>query len=114
MKAALNGVLNCSIRDGWWAEASDGRNGFDVTSPGPHNDQEIQDERDHEALLAVLENEAVPLYFDRNEEGLPTDWIERVRWAFMTLAWRYSADRMVIDYAKQCYLPAALGDSCRL
>ena len=114
MKAALNGVLNCSIRDGWWAEASDGRNGFDVTSPGPHNDQEIQDERDHAALLAVLENEAVPLYFDRDEEGLPTEWIERVRWAFMTLAWRYSADRMVIDYAKQCYLPAALGDSCRL
>lgn len=114
MKAALNGVLNCSIRDGWWAEASDGRNGFDVTSPGPHLDQEVQNARDHEALLSVLENEVVPLFFERDGGGLPLGWIERVRWAFMTLAWRYSADRMVIDYANQCYLPAALGDSCRM
>ncbi len=113
MKAVLNGVLNCSLRDGWWAEASDGRNGFDITSPGPHVDQEIQDIRDHEALLQTLEEEVTPLFFDRDATGLPRGWVERIRWAFMSLAWRYSADRMVMDYATGAYLPAARGDSCR-
>jgi len=114
MKATLNGVLNCSIRDGWWAEASDGRNGFDVTCQGPHSDLEVQWARDHEALLSVLENDVVPLYFHRDGNGMPLGWLERVRWAFQTLAWRYSADRMVIDYAREAYLPAAMGDHCRM
>lgn len=114
MKATLNGVLNCSIRDGWWAEASDGRNGFDVIADGPHADLEVQDGRDHEALLSVLENDVVPLFFQRDDAGMPVQWLERVRWAFQTLAWRYSADRMVIDYASKAYLPAAMGDHVRM
>jgi len=112
MKAALNGVLNLSVLDGWWAEAYDGKNGFVIDSPGPHGDPEIQDARDHDALLSALENEVIPLFFDRDESGMPAAWIERVRWAFMTLAWRYSADRMVMDYARTRYLPAAMGNSC--
>jgi starch phosphorylase len=112
MKAVLNGILNLSIRDGWWAEAFDGRNGFDIPSEGPHKDAKIQDARDHEALLATLESEVVPLYYTRDEDGLPLGWIERMKWAFATLAWRFSADRMVKDYVLQAYLPASRGDSC--
>jgi starch phosphorylase len=112
MKAVLNGILNLSIRDGWWAEAFDGRNGFDIPSEGPHKDAKIQDVRDHEALLAMLESEVVPLYYTRDEDGLPLGWIERMKWAFATLAWRFSADRMVKDYVMHSYLPAARGDSC--
>ena len=113
MKAVLNGVLNLSIRDGWWAEAFDGMNGFDIPSDGPHTNTKIQDARDHEALLAALESEVVPLYYQRDEDGLSVGWIERMKWAFATLAWRFSADRMVKDYVLNCYLPAARGDSCR-
>ncbi|MAG56809.1 MAG: alpha-glucan phosphorylase, partial [Planctomycetes bacterium] len=114
MKATLNGVLNLSIADGWWAEAFDGQNGFLINSSGPHADPAIQDARDHEALLSALETEVIPAFFDRDENGLPLAWLERVRWAFMTLAWRFSADRMVMDYVRDAYLPAALGDSCRM
>lgn len=112
MKAVLNGVLNLSIRDGWWAEAYDGRNGFDIRSPGPHKDPSIQDARDHEALLGALESEVVPLFYKRDEDGLPAEWIDRMKWAFATLAWRFSADRMVKDYVLNAYLPAAGGESC--
>lgn len=114
MKAVLNGGLNCSILDGWWAEAYDGKNGFAIDSAGPHADVQIQDERDQEALYRVLETEVAPIFYDRNSHGLPTAWITRMKWAFMTLAARYSADRMVIDYAKNAYLPAARGESCRM
>jgi starch phosphorylase len=113
MKAGLNGALNLSIRDGWWAEASDGENGFDIPSPGPHSDQEVQSVRDHEALLHTLEQRVVPLFFDRGNDGLPEAWLRQVRWAFITLAFRCSADRMVMDYVRQAYLPAALGDVAR-
>ena len=111
MKAVLNGVLNCSILDGWWAEAFDGRNGFGIRSAGPHADPEIQRKRDAEALYAVLEEEVIPCFFERDDEGIPSGWIDRMKWAFTTLAWRYSADRMVMDYATHGYLPAAGGRS---
>ena len=113
MKGVLNGVLNLSIRDGWWAEAYDGRNGFDIASPGPHRDPEIQNERDHEALMKALEEEVIPLFYERDRHGLPQGWIDRMKWAFVTLAWRFSADRMVKDYVLTSYLPAAQGDSSR-
>ena len=113
-KGILNGVLNVSIPDGWWAEAYDGRNGFSVGSGEIHANPEIQDERDALALFDVLENEVVPLYYERDAEDLPRGWIARVKRAIRTLAWRYAADRMVMDYVRQCYMPAAGGDTCRM
>lgn len=112
MKALLNGALNLSILDGWWAEAFDGRNGFAIDSPGPHSDQSVQDTRDGEALRSAITRDVAPLYYLRNGDGLPHHWIGRMKWAFMTLAARYSADRMVMDYATRAYLPAAGGTSC--
>jgi starch phosphorylase len=113
-KCILNGGLNCSILDGWWAEAYDGANGFAVGTGEIHANPDIQDERDGAALFDVLEREVVPLYYDRDETGLPKGWIHRVKRAIRTLSWRYNADRMVMDYVRQCYLPAAGGDSCRM
>ncbi len=114
MKAVLNGALNCSILDGWWAEAYDGRNGFAIRAPGPHEDAELQDRRDAQGLFEVLEKEVVPLFYAQDAARVPAGWVDRMRWAFVTMAWRYSADRMVMDYARETYLPAAFGDSCRM
>jgi glycogen phosphorylase len=118
-KCILNGVLNCSILDGWWAEAYDGGNGFAIGDGEVHANPEIQDERDAQALFEVLEREVVPLYYDRHadrtgSQSVPHGWMARVKRAMRTLAWRYNADRMVMDYVQECYLPAAGGDTCRM
>jgi glycogen phosphorylase len=113
-KCILNGVLNISILDGWWAEAYDGHNGFAIGGAESHADPQVQDERDSKDLFEVLEREVVPLYYERDGRGLPHGWIARVKRAIRTLAWRYNADRMVTDYVRECYLPAAAGDTCRM
>ncbi|HXU45646.1 MAG TPA: alpha-glucan family phosphorylase [Thermoanaerobaculia bacterium] len=113
-KCILNGVLNLSILDGWWAEAYDGANGFAIGTGEQHKDPEIQDARDAESLYEVLERTIVPLYYRRDGEGLPAGWIQRVKRAIHTMAWRFNADRMVRDYVLECYLPAAGGSTCRM
>jgi starch phosphorylase len=113
-KCILNGVLNISILDGWWAEAYDGANGFAIGGSDSHPDPEVQDARDSAALYELLENEVVPLYFARDDMHLPRRWIVRVKRAIRTLAWRYNADRMVMDYVRECYLPASGGETCRM
>lgn len=110
-KVVLNGGLNLSVLDGWWAEAYDGTNGFAVGSGETHTSTETQDERDAEALYRALEDEVVPLYYDRNHDGLPRGWLTRMKRSIRTLGWRFSADRMVMDYVQKCYLPAAGGMS---
>jgi starch phosphorylase len=111
-KVVLNGGLNLSVRDGWWAEAYDGSNGFVIGRGEAHVDPEVQDGRDAEALYRTLEREVIPLYFERDADGLPRAWIARMKWAIRTLGWRFNSDRMVMDYVRQCYLPAAGGLSC--
>ncbi len=113
-KCILNGVLNCSILDGWWAEAYDGGNGFAIGAGEVHADPDTQDERDALALFDTLERQVIPLYYARDAQGIPRGWIGRVKRAIRTLAWRYNADRMVMDYLKACYLPAAGGETCRM
>jgi glycogen phosphorylase len=113
-KCILNGVLNVSIPDGWWAEAYDGGNGFSIGSGEIHANPDVQDERDAEDLFATLESEVIPLYYDRDAQNIPCGWIARVKRAIRTLAWRYNADRMVMDYVEECYLPAAGGNTCRM
>jgi starch phosphorylase len=111
-KCILNGVLNCSILDGWWAEGYDGGNGFAVGQGEVHANPDVQDERDALALFDVLESQVVPLYYERDAAGLPHGWIRRIKRAMRTLAWRYNADRMVMDYVLECYLPSAGGETC--
>jgi len=113
-KALLNGALNFSILDGWWAEAYDGSNGFAIGTGHTHSSPPIQDERDHAALAATLREQVIPLYYDRDATGLPRHWIARQKAAIRGLGWRFNADRMVMDYVQNGYLPAALGQSCQM
>jgi starch phosphorylase len=110
-KVVLNGGLNFSILDGWWAEAYDGGNGFAIGDGETHAFAEVADQRDAEALKRVLKEQVVPLFYDRDRDGLPSQWIERIRRSIRTLGWRFSADRMVMDYTRLNYVPAANGTS---
>ena len=111
-KAVLNGTLNFSVLDGWWAEAYDGTNGFAIGIGRTHAVPSIQDERDHQSLMETLTTQVIPLYYQREATGLPRQWIARQKNAFRTLAWRFNADRMVMDYVRTGYLPAAGAASC--
>ena len=111
-KVILNGGLNCSILDGWWAEGFDGSNGFAIGNGLTHVDQEIQDRRDGENLYNVLSNEVIPLYYERDHDDLPQAWISRMKRGVRTLGWRFNADRMVMDYVEQMYVKASGGLSC--
>ena len=113
-KAVLNGGLNLSILDGWWAEAYDGTNGFAIGHGATHVDDRVTDARDGADLYRVLSEEVVPLYYDRDIDGLPRHWIKRMMNSISSLAWRFSADRMVADYVRHCYLPASGGLSCEM
>jgi starch phosphorylase len=110
-KVVLNGGLNLSVLDGWWAEAYDGRNGFAIGTGRTHSDMNIHDARDAEDLHRTLQEEVIPLFYQRDRDGLPRGWIKRMKRTIRTLGWRFNADRMVIDYAQKCYVPAAGGTS---
>jgi starch phosphorylase len=113
-KAVLNGALNLSVLDGWWAEAYDGKNGFAIGSGTSHVSDAIADRRDAESLYHALETEVVPLYYERDVDGLPRQWIQMMKNSIRSLAWRFSSDRMVMDYCRNMYLPAAGGLSCEM
>ena len=108
-KVLLNGGLNLSVLDGWWAEAYDGANGFAIGIGESHSSPEAHDRRDAEELLRVLAEEVVPLFYDRDPDGVPRAWTARMKRAIHTLGWRFDAGRMVMDYVRLCYLPAAGG-----
>jgi starch phosphorylase len=110
-KVVLNGGLNLSVLDGWWAEAYDGLNGFAIGTGRTHTDMNVHDLRDGEDLYRVLRDEVIPLYYKRDGDGLPRDWIKRMKRTIRTLGWRFNADRMVMDYTLKCYVPAAGGTS---
>ncbi|HUS43911.1 MAG TPA: alpha-glucan family phosphorylase [Ilumatobacteraceae bacterium] len=109
MKAALNGGLNCSIRDGWWDEMSDGNNGFDIASFDDDPDLDRRDHREANAAFEAIENEIVPLFYTRADDGLPHGWIEKIKTNWATLGWKVIAGRMVRDYVTTFYEPAAIG-----
>jgi starch phosphorylase len=110
-KVVLNGGLNLSVLDGWWAEAYDGQNGFAIGTGRTHSNMNVHDTRDGEDLYRVLREEVIPLYYHRDRDGLPRDWIKRMKRTIRTLGWRFNADRMVMDYTLKCYVPAAGGTS---
>jgi len=113
-KVLLNGGLNLSVLDGWWAEAYDGLNGFAIGDGTTHVSTDEQDARDAAALYDVLERQVIPLYYERDEHHVPKGWVARMKRAIRTLGWRFNTDRMVMDYARECYLPAAGASSCAM
>jgi glycogen phosphorylase len=110
-KVVLNGGLNLSVLDGWWAEAYDGMNGFAIGNGRTHSNMQVHDTRDGEDLYRVLREEVVPLFYQRDQDGLPRGWIKRMKRTIRTLGWRFNANRMVMDYSSKCYVPAAGGTS---
>ena len=113
-KVVLNGGLNLSVPDGWWAEAYDGLNGFAIGTGRTHSNMDVHDSRDGEDLYRTLHDEVIPLYYERDRDGLPRGWIKRMKRTIRTLGWRFNADRMVMDYTLKCYIPAAGGTSSDL
>ena len=113
-KVVLNGILNLSVLDGWWAEACNGHNGFAIGKGASHVSDQVNDGRDANDLYRVLEEEVIPLYYERDVDGLPQKWIQMMKNSISSLAWRFSAHRMVMDYVNFAYLPAAGGVSCEM
>ena len=111
-KVVLNGGLNLSVLDGWWAEAYDGSNGFAIGHGMVHVNEEVNDRRDAMHLYRTLEQEVIPLYYDCDLDGQPRQWIKRMMNSICSLAWRFRSHRMVMDYVRAAYLPAAGGLSC--
>lgn len=106
-KAALNGVLNFSVLDGWWREGFNGLNGWAIGRDEAYANPNQQDEADAESLYDTLENEIVPLYYQvRSSDGLPAEWIARMKESIRTLSPQFSMRRMVKEYVQELYLPA--------
>jgi starch phosphorylase len=106
MKAAVNGVLNFSVLDGWWQEGYNGQNGWAIGDDVVFPDSNQQDDADAESLYDTLENSIVPLYYSgRSSDGVPSDWIARMKESLRTLTPQFTMSRMLKDYMAQLYLP---------
>jgi starch phosphorylase len=106
MKASINGVPHLSIGDGWWAEGYTGQNGWLIEGAAQSGDSDAIDASDAEALYQLLEREVVPTFYDRDAQGVPRRWLSYVRQAIYSVTPRFSARRMVKQYAEEMYGPA--------
>ena len=107
MKSALNGGLNLSVRDGWWDELYDGRNGWAIPTADGVDDPDRRDDIEANALYDLLSTQVAPLFYDRGADGVPDRWTALVRHTLATLSPKVQATRMVTDYVEQWYAPAA-------
>ena len=105
-KAALNGVPNLSILDGWWDEGYNGINGWAIGDGREMEDETAQDDYDAEALYRVLEEEVVPLYYKRDTDDIPRAWLRVVKEAIRSVAPIFCTRRMVKEYTDKLYIPA--------
>jgi phosphorylase/glycogen(starch) synthase len=108
MKAAANGALNLSIGDGWWPEAFDGQNGW-LIGGGEYKEQALLDQFDANQLYQTLEEEVVPRYFERDAEGVPTQWLQHVQRCLAVVPLHFNTHRMVRDYYTKAYAPLSAG-----
>jgi starch phosphorylase len=109
MKAAMNGVVNVSILDGWWDEGYVGDNGWAIGGRGTNPDEGAQDWADALDLYRLLEEEIVPSWYERDRHGVPLAWVARMRRSIGSTIWRFSTTRMLEEYVERLYLPAARG-----
>jgi glycogen phosphorylase len=107
MKAALNGGLNVSVRDGWWDEWFDGANGWEIPSADGVPDPDRRDELESAALYDLLTTSVAPLFYERDAAGVPAGWVEMIRHTLRVLGPRVQAERMVHEYVTTLYAPAA-------
>lgn len=107
MKVPPNGGLNFSILDGWWDEAYDGQNGWAIGNREEYTDLGYQDEVESNALYNVLENEIIPLYYERGRDDIPRQWVTAMKWSMQTVCPQFSTNRMVADYFNKFYTNAS-------
>jgi starch phosphorylase len=113
MKVLVNGGLNLSVLDGWWAEAYSPGVGWAIGDGKEHGDDPAWDRADAEALYAVLENEIIPEFYKRDEQGIPRSWVARIRESMAGLTPAFSANRTVRQYTEEHYIPAASAYAAR-
>jgi starch phosphorylase len=107
MKAAMNGVLNFSVLDGWWREGYNGKNGWAIGRDVDYENPSQQDEEDAISLYEILETQIIPLYYKkRSSDGLPGEWIDMMKESIRTLTPQFSMRRMVKEYVEQLYVQA--------
>ena len=104
-KASVNGVINFSISDGWWAEGYNQKNGWIIGTNDEYDNYENQDRVDSNSIYDTLENKIVPLYYDRNEDGIPEGWIEKMKNSIISTGGKYSTERMLKEYTENLYMP---------
>jgi starch phosphorylase len=110
MKAALNGSLNLSILDGWWAEFYDQENGWAIPSADSAGDSAERDKLEADSMYDLIEHQIAPRFYDRNKADVPTRWVDSIRHTLATLSPALSADRMVKEYVSRLYIPAAAAE----
>jgi starch phosphorylase len=107
MKAAMNGIINCSVLDGWWDEGYNEENGWAIGGRESIEDEGAQDWADAQDLYRLLETEIVPMYYERDRKGLPKRWLQMMRNSMSSTIWEFSTSRMLQEYVEQLYRPAA-------
>jgi starch phosphorylase len=107
MKAAMNGAINLSVTDGWWAEAYDGRNGWAI-KPGPDDlDLGARNREESKTIYELLQDHVIPLYYERNKQGYPAEWVKMAKRSMATILPHFNSTRMVGEYVRDFYVPAA-------
>ena len=106
-KASVNGVINFSILDGWWAEGYNQKNGWAIGTNKQYDNYEIQDNEDSQSIYATLENKIIPTYYEKDENGISAKWLELMKNSIMSTGGEYSTARMLVDYCNKLYMPLA-------
>ena len=106
-KASVNGVINFSVLDGWWAEGYNQKNGWTIGNNSEYDSYEAQDQADSQSLYRTLEEKIIPAYYEREENNLPTRWIEIMKNSITSTGGKYSTARMLVDYTNKYYMPLA-------
>ena len=104
-KAAINGVINFSVQDGWWAEGYNQKNGWSIGTTAEYQDYDKQDEDDSQSLYNVLENKIIPMYYNKGENGYSEEWVNMMKNCIASIAGKFSTARMLQDYLAKLYIP---------
>lgn len=104
-KVCINGIINFSVLDGWWCEGYNGKNGWAIGDDTFYGNEYYQDNADSESIYETLEKQIIPLYYDRNSDGIPVNWISVMKESVKSLLYLYSTHRMVQDYTRNMYIP---------
>ena len=104
-KASVNGVINFSVLDGWWAEGYNSKNGWTIGTNDEYDSYEIQDNADSASIYNTLENKIIPIYYDRDKNGISEKWMQIMKNSIISTGGRYSTSRMLCDYTNKLYMP---------